>query len=78
MHSHLVREGARTMCGLVVESGEPREAMHFALLLGYGAAAVNPYLALESLRALHADGELGPLTLGEARERYLAAVGKSC
>ena len=38
------------MCGLVVESGEPREAMHFALLLGYGAAAVNPYLALESLR----------------------------
>ena len=51
--------------------------MHFALLLGYGAAAVNPYLALESLRALHADGELGPLTLGEARERYLAALGKS-
>ena len=77
VHAHLVREGARTMCGLVVESGEPREAMHFALLLGYGAAAVNPYLALESLRSLHADGELGPLTLGEARERYLAAVGKS-
>ncbi len=51
VHSHLVREGARTMCGLVVESGEPRETMHFALLLGYGAAAVNPYLALETLRA---------------------------
>jgi glutamate synthase domain-containing protein 2/glutamate synthase domain-containing protein 1/glutamate synthase domain-containing protein 3 len=77
VHAHLVREGARTMCGLVVESGEPREAMHFALLLGYGAAAVNPYLALESLRSLHAEGELGSLTLGEARERYVAAVGKS-
>ncbi len=77
VHAHLVREGARTMCGLVVESGEPREAMHFALLLGYGAAAVNPYLALESLRALHAEGELGDLTLGVARERYVAGVGKS-
>ncbi len=49
VHSHLVREGARTMCGLVVESGEPRETMHVALLLGYGAAAVCPYLALEAL-----------------------------
>jgi glutamate synthase (NADPH) large chain len=49
VHSHLVREGARTMCGLVVESGEPRETMHFALLLGYGAAAVCPYLVLEAL-----------------------------
>ena len=61
VHSHLVREGARTMCGLVVESGEPRETMHVALLLGYGASAVNPYLALETLRALHAAGELGEL-----------------
>ncbi len=77
VHAHLVREGARTMCGLVVESGEPREAMHFALLLGYGAAAVNPYLALESLRELHGEGELGELTLGVARERYIAGVGKS-
>jgi glutamate synthase (ferredoxin) len=49
VHSHLVREGARAMCGLVVESGEPRETMHVALLLGYGAAAVCPYLALEAL-----------------------------
>ena len=51
VHSHLVREGARTMCGLVVDSGEPRETMHVALLLGYGAAAVCPYLALETLPA---------------------------
>jgi glutamate synthase domain-containing protein 2/glutamate synthase domain-containing protein 1/glutamate synthase domain-containing protein 3 len=77
VHAHLVREGTRTMCGLVVESGEPREAMHFALLLGYGAAAINPYLALASIRALHGSGELGALTLGEARERYAAAVGKA-
>ncbi len=49
VHSHLVREGARTMCGLVVESGEPRETMHVALLIGYGAAAVCPYLAVEAL-----------------------------
>jgi glutamate synthase (NADPH/NADH) large chain len=61
VHSHLVREGARTMCGLVVESGEPRETMHFALLLGYGAAAVCPYLVLEALPA-------------EDRGRYLDGI----
>ncbi len=76
VHSHLVRQGARTMCGLVVESGEPRETMHMALLIGYGAAAVNPYLALETLRDLHAKGELGDLDLGEARRRYIQALGK--
>jgi glutamate synthase (NADPH/NADH) large chain/glutamate synthase (ferredoxin) len=63
VHSHLVREGARAMCGLVVESGEPRETMHFALLIGYGAAAVCPYLVLESLEP-------------HLRGRYLDAVGK--
>ena len=61
VHSHLVREGARAMCGLVVESGEPRETMHVALLLGYGAAAVCPYLTLEVLPA-------------SDRDRYLSAV----
>ncbi len=76
VHSHLVRQGARTMCGLVVESGEPRETMHMALLIGYGAAAVNPYVALETLRDLHAKGELGDLELGEARKRYIQALGK--
>ena len=63
VHSHLVREGARARCGLVVESGEPRESMHHALLLGYGAAAVHPYLALAGLDA-------------EGRRRYIGAVGK--
>ena len=76
VHSHLVRQGARTMCGLVVESGEPRETMHMALLIGYGAAAVNPYLALETLRDLHAQGDLGDLDAGEARQRYIQALGK--
>ncbi len=76
VHSHLVRQGARTMCGLVVESGEPRETMHMALLIGYGAAAVNPYLALECLRELHRNGDLGDLEVGEARKRYIQALGK--
>ena len=49
VHHHLIRQGTRTRVGLVVESGEPREVMHFALLIGYGAGAINPYLALETL-----------------------------
>ena len=64
VHSHLVREGARTMCGLVVESGEPRETMHFALLLGYGAAAVCPYLVLESLPPADHERYLGGICAG--------------
>ncbi|MCA9094239.1 MAG: glutamate synthase subunit alpha, partial [Planctomycetaceae bacterium] len=49
VHQHLIREGTRTQCGLLVESGEPREVHHFALLFGYGAGGVNPYLAYETL-----------------------------
>jgi glutamate synthase (ferredoxin) len=49
VHHHLIREGTRTQVGLIVESGEPREVHHFALLLGYGAAAINPYLVFETL-----------------------------
>ena len=45
VHNHLVREETRTQVALIIESGEPREVMHFALLIGYGASAVNPYLA---------------------------------
>ena len=76
VHSHLVREGARTMCSIVVESGEPRETMHFALLIGYGASAINPYVALDTLAVLQRQGELGELTLGEARTRYVQAIDK--
>jgi glutamate synthase domain-containing protein 2/glutamate synthase domain-containing protein 1/glutamate synthase domain-containing protein 3 len=49
VHNHLVREETRTQVALILESGEPREVMHFALLIGYGASAVNPYLALETV-----------------------------
>src|SRR4029079_16834217 len=49
LHHHLIREGARTRVGLVLESGEPREVHHFSLLIGYGCGAINPYLAFETL-----------------------------
>src|SRR5208337_2280983 len=58
VHNRLVREQTRTQVALIIESGEPREVMHFALLIGYGASAINPYLALETLQAgqLHDTG----------------------
>ncbi len=56
VHNHLIREKTRNQVALIVESGEPREVMHFALLLGYGASAVNPYLAIETLEDLHRRG----------------------
>jgi len=56
VHNHLVREKTRNQVALIVESGEPREVMHFALLLGYGASAVNPYLAIETLEDFFARG----------------------
>ena len=56
VHNHLIREKTRNQVALIVESGEPREVMHFALLLGYGASAVNPYLAIETLEDMHRDG----------------------
>src|SRR5205085_4163238 len=52
VHHHLIREGLRTSVGLVIESGEPREVHHFACLAGYGAEAINPYLAFETLLEL--------------------------
>jgi glutamate synthase (NADPH/NADH) large chain len=60
VHNHLIREGTRNQVALIVESGEPREVMHFALLLGYGASAVNPYLAIETLEDLHKAGAFPP------------------
>ena len=58
VHHHLIREGTRAKVGLVVESGEPREVMHFALLIGYGAGAINPYLAFDILGDLVTDNVL--------------------
>ena len=77
VHNHLVREETRTQVALIVESGEPREVMHFALLLGYGASAVNPYLAVETLEDLHRRGCLTPgLSLEKALANYVKAVNK--
>jgi glutamate synthase (ferredoxin) len=58
VHHHLIREGMRTRVGLVLESGEPREVHHFALLIGYGVGAVNPYLAFETLDDMIREGLL--------------------
>ena len=57
VHHHLIREGTRTRVGLVIETGETREVHHFALLIGYGAGAVNPYLALETVRTMSETGQ---------------------
>jgi glutamate synthase (NADPH) large chain len=73
VQQHLVREGTRMQAGLVVETGEAREVHDFALLIGYGAAAVNPYLALDTVRALVADGRVaGPAEAAQAR--YIHAI----
>ena len=77
MHHHLVREGTRLRAGLVIESGEPREVHHMACLIGYGAAAVNPYLMLEGLGDLHRNGELPEgLSVDEAERNVIKAIGK--
>jgi len=77
VHHHLIREGTRTAVGLVVESAEPREVMHFALLIGYGASAINPYLAFETLSDMVNQGLMPEgLTYDEARKRYIKAVNK--
>ncbi|MBM4266915.1 MAG: glutamate synthase large subunit [Deltaproteobacteria bacterium] len=79
VHHHLVREGTRTRCGLIVESGEPREVHHFSLLSGYGAGAVNPYVALETLQQQvreHAFGAKSKVTVEEAVAHYVKAIGK--
>ncbi len=75
IHQHLVREGLRTTTGLVVETGTAREVHHFAVLAGYGAEAVHPYLALETLADLHQD-LAGELSADKAIYNYIKAVGK--
>ena len=75
VHHHLVREGLRTTAGLVVETGSAREVHHFAVLAGYGAEAVHPYLAMETLVQLHRDLP-GELSAEKAIYNYIKAVGK--
>ncbi|HMT65887.1 MAG TPA: glutamate synthase-related protein, partial [Ottowia sp.] len=75
IHHHLVHEGLRTTAGLVVETGSAREVHHFAVLAGYGAEAVHPYLAMETLCALH-DEAPGDITPAKAVQNYVKAIGK--
>ncbi len=76
VHHHLIRERTRTRVGLVVECGDAREAHHIALLIGYGAAAVNPYLALESVQDMVRRGELENLSAPKAAANLIKALGK--
>ena len=76
VHHHLVREGTRTQCGLIIESGEAREAHHMALLLGYGAGAVNPYLAFETIENLICDGEVTDIDPPQGIRHYVLALTK--
>ncbi len=76
VHHHLIREKTRTRVSLLVESGDARECHHIALLIGYGAAAVCPYLAIETVRDLAAQGELGPVTPDKAELNLIKALGK--
>jgi glutamate synthase (NADPH/NADH) large chain len=76
VHHHLVREGTRTKCGLLVETGDAREVHHVALLLGYGAGAVNPYLAFETLDDLIRQGALPHITHHQAVSQYIKALNK--
>ena len=75
VHHHLVREGLRTTAGLVVETGNAREVHHFAVLAGYGAEAIHPYLALETLANLHAELP-ADMSTDKAIYNYIKAVGK--
>ncbi|MDP3712237.1 MAG: glutamate synthase large subunit [Mycobacteriales bacterium] len=76
VHHHLIREKTRTRVGLVVEAGDAREVHHVALLIGYGAAAVNPYLAFETIEDLIADGTLTGVEPRAAVQKYVKAAGK--
>ncbi|MBN9057133.1 MAG: glutamate synthase large subunit [Rhizobiales bacterium] len=77
VHHHLIRKGLRTSVGLVVETGEPREVHHFCLLAGYGAEAINPYLAFDTLTDMHKRGEFPKeVDAEEVVYRYIKAIGK--
>jgi glutamate synthase (NADPH/NADH) large chain len=75
VHHHLIRQGLRMQTGLVIETGEAREVHHFCVLAGYGAEAVNPYLAFETLEAIRERDAL-PMTAYEVQKNYIKAVGK--
>ena len=76
LYTSLIDKVLRTEIGLILESGEPREVHHFCTLIGYGVTAINPYVALETVRDLQARKRLGDITPEEAEKNYIkAAVG---
>jgi glutamate synthase (NADPH) large chain len=76
VHQHLIRTRARTKAGLIVAAGDARECHHIALLIGYGASAVCPYLAIETVRELADKGKLGRITEQQAEANLIRALGK--
>ena len=76
VHHHLIRNGKRTRVGLILESGEPREVHHFAVLIGYGMGAINPYLAFESLGDIIGKGHLPEMPKEKAIQNFIKAVNK--
>ncbi len=76
VHHHLIRERLRTRTSLVIDTGEAREVNHFALLIGYGAEAVHPHLALESLAGMHENGDFPELDLPAVLDNYVHGVGR--
>jgi glutamate synthase (ferredoxin) len=76
LHHHLIREGIRTRTSLVLESGEPREVHHFSCLIGFGASAINPYLALRSVEELTQDGSIPCDSTEDAVYHYLKSASK--
>ena len=76
IHHHLLRKGNRTRVGLVVEAGDVREVHHVAALIGYGAAAVNPYLAMESVEVMVRSGVIAGLTIDQVTYNLIKALGK--
>ncbi len=76
LHHHLIRKGTRTKVGIVLESGEPREVHHFALLIGYGCTAINPYLVFETLEDMLKRGLITGMDLSTAIDNYIKAAVK--
>ena len=76
LHHHLIREGTRTRVGLVLESGEPREVHHFAVLLGYGCGAINPYMAFETFQRMIEEDLLRGVEFDKACKNYIKAATK--
>ena len=76
VHHHLIREGTRTRVSLILESGEPREVHHYCVLIGYGASAINPYVAFETLDGMLREGKLSEIEHDKAIKNYVKAVSK--